>query len=143
WSAGAGVLIANGRHVDPLTDRYAWGVGAGIAGLGLATFALTRSKMDEGDAVLTHSGGAIGLFLGSLADLAYRGTLDATPYSGAGYGSAFGVVTAGTLATFVQVSPSRALLVDAGAGLGALAGAAAASPLLFENVTEVKTRAFL
>jgi hypothetical protein len=43
----------------------------------------------------------------------------------------------------VQVSPSRALLVDAGAGLGALAGAAAASPLLFENVTEVKTRAFL
>ena len=83
WSAGAGVLIANGRHVEPLTDRYAWGVGAGIAGLGLATFALTRSKMDEGDAVLTHSGGAIGLFLGSLADLAYRGTLDATPYSGA------------------------------------------------------------
>jgi hypothetical protein len=112
-------------------------------GLGLATFALTRSKMDEGDAVLAHSGGALGLFVGSLADLAYRGTLDATPYSGAGYGSAIGVLAAGTAATFVQVSPSRALLVDAGAGLGALAGAAAASPLLFENVTEGKTRAFL
>jgi hypothetical protein len=99
--------------------------------------------MDEGDAVLAHSGGALGLFLGSLADFAYRGTLDETPYSGAGYGSAIGVLAFGTAATFVTVSPSRALLVVAGAGLGALAGAAAASPLLFENVTEQKTRAFV
>ena len=143
WGAGAGVLIANGRGVQPLSDRYAWGIGSGIAGIGLATFALTRAKMDEGDAMLAHSGGGIGMFLGSVIDLAYRGTLDGTPYSGAGYGSAFGVVAGGALATFVQTSPSRVLLVDAGAGLGALAGAAAASPLLFENATEGKNRAFL
>jgi hypothetical protein len=143
WGAGAGALIANGQHVEPVDDRYAWGVGSGLAGLGLATFAMTRGKMDEGDAVLTHSGGAIGLFLGSIAELGYRGTTDATPYSGAGFGSAIGVVSGGALATLTQVSPSRVLLVDAGAGLGALAGAAAASPLLFGDVTEGKTRAWL
>ncbi len=143
WGAGAGVLAANGRPVQPINDRYAWGVGSGMAGLALATFALTRSKMDEGDAVLTHSGGALGLFLGSVVELSYRGTTDATPYVGAGYGSAIGVVAGGTLATVVQVSPSRMLLIDAGAGLGALAGAAAASPLLFGDVSEGKTRAWL
>jgi hypothetical protein len=143
WGAASGVLVANGRHIDPLTDRFAWGVGSGVVGLGLSTFALTRGKLDEGDAVLAHSGGALGLFLGSLTDLAYRGTLDATPYSGAGYGSAIGVVAAGALATRVHISPSRMLLVDAGAGLGALAGAALASPLLFQDVTDAKTRAFL
>src|SRR4029077_1265968 len=88
WGAGAGVLIANGRHVQPLGDRYAWGVGSGLTGLGLATFALTRGKMDEGDAVLVHSGGALGMFVGSITELAYRGSLDATPYTGPGYGSA-------------------------------------------------------
>jgi hypothetical protein len=144
WGAGAGVLIANGRHVQPLTDRYAWGVGGGLVGLGLATFALTRSKMDEGDAALTHSGGALGMFLGGLGELAYRGatTADVTPYTGAGYGTAIGLVAAGTIAEFVQVSPSRVMLVDLGAGLGALAGAAAGSPLVFQDVTEAKARGF-
>ena len=35
------------------------------------------------------------------------------------------------------------LLVDLGAGLGAAAGAAIGSPLVFENVTEAKTRGFV
>jgi hypothetical protein len=142
WGAGAGVFIANGQGV-PLTDRYAYGVGTGLGGLSLATFALTRSHMDEGDAVLAHSGGAFGMFVGGLAELAYRGTTDYTPYTGAGYGAAIGVVGAGAVATFVQVSPSRVLLVDLGVGVGALAGAAAGSPLVFDNVTESKTRGFL
>jgi hypothetical protein len=143
WSAAAGLFIANGRHVQPLTDRYAWGVGAGLTGLGLATFALTRSKMNEGDAVLAHSGGGLGMSLGGLTELAYRGkTTGVTPYTGAGYGAAIGLVGAGALATFVDVSPSRVLLVDMGAGLGALAGAAAASPLvlfLTRNAPAAKT----
>ncbi len=143
WSAGAGILIANGRHVQPLADRYAWGVGGGLAGLGLATFALTRVKMDEGDALLAHSGGAIGMFLGSLGELAYRGTVDGTPYTGAGYGAAIGLVGAGALATFVQASPSRVLLVDLGVGLGGLAGAAAASPLVFDHPSEGQNRGFI
>jgi hypothetical protein len=143
WGAGSAVLIANGRHVQPLEDRYAWGIGGGLAGLSLATFALTRDKMDEGDAVIAHSGGAIGLFLGSLGELAYRGTVDGTPYTGGGYGAAIGLLGAGTLATFVQASPSRVLLVDLGVGLGALAGAAAGSPLVFDHPSEGQNRGFI
>jgi hypothetical protein len=143
WGAGSAVLVANGRSVQPLADRYAWGVGGGLAGLGLATFALTRGRMDEGDATLAHSGAALGLLAGGLADLAYRGTTNATPYTGAGYGAAIGLVGAGTLATLTQVSPSRILLVDLGVGLGGLAGAAAGSPLLFGETTEGRTRGFL
>jgi hypothetical protein len=144
WGAAAGVAIANGRHVSPLTDRYAWGVGGGLIGLGLGTLELTRGKADEGDAVLVNSGAALGLGFGALADFFYAGDIEnRTPYTGAGYGTAIGLVAGGTLATFVQVSPSRVLLVDLGAGLGAAAGAAAGSPLVFENVTQTKTRGFV
>jgi hypothetical protein len=144
WGTAAGVLIANGRHVQPLTDRYAWGVGGGLIGLSLATFELTRGKADEGDAVLVHSGAAIGLGLGALAEFYYVGDIEnRTPYTGSGYGAAIGLVGGMALATFVQVSPSRVMLIDLGAGLGAAAGAAAASPLIFENLTETKTRGFV
>jgi len=130
--------------VQPLTDRYAWGVGGGLIGLGLGTLQLTRGKADEGDAVLVNSGAALGLGFGALAEFFYVGDIEnRTPYTGAGYGTAIGLVAGGTLATFVQVSPSRVLLVDLGAGLGAAAGAAIASPLVFENVTEAKTRGFV
>jgi hypothetical protein len=143
WGAGAGILVANGTAKSPVTDRYAYGVVSGFGGIALATFALTRDRMDEGDALLTHSGGALGLFVGGLVELAYKGTTAGTPNTGAGYGAAIGVVGAGALATFVKVSPSRVALVDLGAALGALGGAAAASPLLFQNVTDTKNRAFL
>lgn len=144
WGAAAGVAIANGRHVSPLTDRYAWGVGGGLIGLGLGTLELTRGKADEGDAVLVNSGAALGLGFGALAEFFYVGDIEnRTPYTGAGYGTAVGLLAGGTLATFVQVSPSRVLLVDLGAGLGAAAGAAAGSPLVFEDVTVSKTRGFV
>ncbi|HVJ91695.1 MAG TPA: hypothetical protein VM580_17960, partial [Labilithrix sp.] len=142
WGTAAGIFIANGRKV-PLTDRYAWGAGGGLVGLGLATFSLTRSKADEGDAVLVHSGAGFGLALGALSDYFYRGDLKSTPYTGAGYGSAIGLVMAGALAKLVDVPPSRVLLIDLGIGLGAAAGAAAGSPLVFEQVTPEKTRGFL
>jgi hypothetical protein len=143
WGAGAGVLIANGQHVQPFEDRYAYGIGGGLGGLALATLALTRNRMDEGDAVLTHSGAALGFFVGGIADFMYRGSTDTTPYTGAGLGSAIGLLAAGTSAMFVQVSPSRVMLIDLGAGLGALAGAAAGSPLVFNDITEDRTRGFL
>ena len=142
WGAASGILIANGQRV-PLTDRYAWGVGGGIIGLGLATFSLTRHKADEGDAVLVHSGAGLGLGLGALTDFFYRGDLEKTPYNGAGLGAAIGLVGGGALATFAHIPASRILLVDLGAGLGAAAGAAAGSPLVFENVTPEKTRGFV
>jgi len=146
WGAGSGVMLANGFNVGPLTDRYAWGVGAGLGGLALGTFALTRSKMDEGDAVLVNSGAAIGFALGGASELFYRGTTntsEVTPYTGAGLGAAIGLVGSGALASFVTVSPSRGLLIDLGTGLGGLAGAAAASPLVFENLNPGKSRAFI
>ncbi len=143
WGTAAGILIANGQKVKPLTDRYAWGVGGGLIGLSLATFSLTRSKADEGDAVLVHSGAGLGLGLGALTDYFYRGDLNRTPYTGSGYGSAIGLVAGGTLAKLTKVSASRVLLIDLGAGLGAAAGAALGSPLVFENVTPEKTRGFV
>lgn len=144
WGAASGILIANGRHIQPLTDRYAWGVGGGLIGFSLATFSLTRKKADEGDAVLVHSGAVFGLGVGALAEFFYRGDLyAATPYTGTGYGTVAGLVVAGTAAIFVETEPSRVMLVDLGAGLGAAAGAAAASPLLFEDPNPGKTRGFL
>jgi hypothetical protein len=47
------------------------------------------------------------------------------------------------LATQVTVSPSRVLLIDVGVGGGALLGAAAASPLIFQNLTKGNTRGWL
>jgi hypothetical protein len=147
WGATAGFLIAAGRDVQPSDDRYSWGVGGGLIGLGLATFGLTRSSMDDGDATLAHSGGGLGLLVGGAIEYLYRGsTTQATPYTGMGYGSAIGVVAAGVLATRISVSPQRVLLVDVGAGGGALLGAAAASPLIVlqnQNQTEANTRAWV
>lgn len=143
WGTAAGIFIANGRKTKPLTDRYAWGVGGGLIGLTLATVSLTRSKADEGDAVLVHSGAGLGLGLGALSDYFYRGDLERTPNTGAGYGSAVGLVTGGALAKVIKVPASRVLLIDLGAGLGAAAGAALGSPLVFEEVTPAKTRGFV
>ncbi len=143
WGTAAGILIANGQKVQPLTDRYAWGVGGGLLGLGLATFSLTRKSADEGDAVLVHSGAGVGLGLGALSDYFYRGDLNKTPYTGAGLGAATGVLAGGTFAVLTQVSPSRVLLIDLGAGLGAAGGAAIGSPLVFEDVNKEKTRGFV
>jgi hypothetical protein len=111
----------------------------------LATFALTQAPMDEGDAMLAHSGGALGLLLGGASELLRRGetTANVTPYAGMGYGTAIGLLAAGTLATRVSISPSRVLLVDLGVGGGALIGAAAASPLIFQNATAGNTRGWL
>lgn len=144
WGTTSGIFIANGRRVLPLTDRYAWGIGGGLIGLSLATFEVAREKHDEGDALLVNSGAALGFGLGALGEFMYAGDIqDTIPYSGAGYGSAIGLVLGGTLAAFVNVSASRVMLIDLGAGLGAAAGAAIGSPLVFEDVTPGKTRGFV
>ena len=146
WAAASAILIAAGQDVEPVQDRFAWGVGGGLIGLGLATFALTRTTMDDGDATLAHSGAALGLLLGGASEFLYRGTADITPYRGMGFGAALGLLGAGVLATQVSVSPSRVLLVDLGTGGGALLGTAVTSPLLFQNIArpaESNTRASL
>jgi hypothetical protein len=145
WGAASGFLLAAGAQVEPFEDRYTWGVGGGLIGVSLATIALTQSPMDEGDAMLAHSGGALGLLLGGATELLDKGKTPAeiTPYRGMGLGTAIGVVGAGVLATQVTVSPSRVLLIDVGVGGGALIGAAAASPLIFQNLKEGATRGWL
>jgi hypothetical protein len=57
-----------------------------------------------------------------------------------GYGAALGTLGAGVLATQIDLRASRVLLIDLGATLGALTGAAAASPLLLVNEAESKPR---
>lgn len=144
WGTTAGFFIADGRNVQPTDDRYTWGMGGGLIGLGLATFALTRTTMDDGDATLAHSGGALGLAYGAAAEYLVNGSTSGTPYTGMGYGAAIGLVGAGVLATQVSLSPSRMLLIDVGAGGGALLGAAAASPLIvLENQTEANVRGWI
>ncbi|HSY21030.1 MAG TPA: hypothetical protein VK841_02895 [Polyangiaceae bacterium] len=144
WGAAAAFLIAG--DVEPVGDRYAWGVGGGLIGVTLATVALTRTTMDDGDAMLLNSGAAVGLLLGGATELLARGltpAADVTPNIGMGYGTAIGLVAAGTLATRITISPSRVLLVDVGVGGGALLGAAIGSPLIFENATKPNTRGWL
>lgn len=144
WPTAAGLLLAHSYDVSPASDRYVYGLVGASAGITLGTVALGFKGMGEGGATLTHSGGAFGMLLGGIAQLGYEGRTDATPTRGMGYGTGFGVLLAGTLATQIQVAPSRVLLVDLGGMLGTLTGAAAASPLVFgDNNTKGKDRAWL
>lgn len=130
WPTTSGLMLAQayGR------DRYIYGLGGASAGMFLAAFALNFREISEGGALVAHSGGALGLLLGGLADMTYRGTTSEMPYRGMGYGAGLGVLLAGAAATQVQVSSSRVLFIDLSAGLGALTGAALGSPLLiFED----------
>jgi hypothetical protein len=143
WGAASGLLIADGANLEPSNNRYSWGVVGGLGGLTLATVALSRKKIDEGGATLTHSGAGLGLVVGGLAEWAYRGSTTTTPFTGAGIGSLVGLVGAGTTAVFLPISGSRVLLVDLGAGIGGLVGVAGGSPLIFKTVTPAKTEGFV
>jgi hypothetical protein len=147
WSAVSGYLLASGQNVQPTGDRFSWATGGGLIGVGLATFALTQTPMDDGDATLVHSGAALGLLVGGASEWLVRGTTtdiaDTAPNTGMGLGTAVGFVAAGVLATRVTTTPSRVLLIDVGVGGGALLGAAAASPLIFNNDRTGPVRAWL
>ncbi len=142
WGTTSGLFLATGTGTQPFTDRYLWGVGGGLIGTAGAVALLSRRHATEGDAMLTNSGGGVGLLGGVLIDVMARGTLDARPSLGIGIGSAAGVTLAGASTLFVHPTPNRVLLVDLGIGAGGLLGSAAASPLIFENVTSSKSRGF-
>ena len=95
--------------------------------------------------MLTHSGGAMGTLLGGLTQLAYRGETELFPSRGMGYGAGLGVLIAGAAATRLEIDPSRVLLIDLGASLGALTGAAVAAPVLIvdEHLTSSRSRIWL
>ena len=145
WPALSGLFLARSRRqVDP-SSEYGFAVVGALSGLGLTTASLAiGGGMSEGGALLTHSGGAFGLLLGGMTELAIRDNGSSqTPYRGLGIGTAAGVLLAGAAATRLQVEPSRVLIIDLGAGLGGLAGAAAASPFIVRDRTEGGDRAFL
>ncbi|CAN5576006.1 hypothetical protein BH09MYX1_BH09MYX1_64130 [soil metagenome] len=143
WGAASGFFLASATDVQPLNQRYLFGAAGGVIGVGLATIALTRGPIDDAGAWFTHSGAAIGFFLGSGTELFIKGSLDRPPPLGQSIGIATGLLSAGLLARIFTVPTNRVLLTDLGIALGGLAGAAAASPFVFEDVTPGKTRAFL
>jgi len=144
WPASSGWLIAAQNKV-PRDDRYVYGAVAGAAGVGLAAATMSLTHVSDGDAALAHTGGAFGMGLGGLTQLFVRGSTKKTPLGGMGYGSAIGTLGAGVFATQIEVKASRVLLIDLGATLGALTGAAAGSPLLLvdEDESKPRTRAWL
>jgi hypothetical protein len=143
WPLTSGVFLAQSYGVKQ-DNVYLYGlVGAG-AGLSLATVAVATHTINEGGAVLAHSGGAFGAVLGAMTDAAVRGTTGESLKRGIGYGTGIGVLLGGAVATQVTITPSRALLLDLSASLGGLAGAALASPLLLVNESDpLRTRLWL
>ncbi len=139
WPIASGVLLAKSYNVQN-EDRYVYGLVAASAGVTLSAAALSFKPMSEGGAVLAHSGGAAGTLIGGLTEMAYRGSTKLTPERGIGYGAGIGVLAAGALATQVKVTSSRMLLIDLAGSLGALTGAAAASPLLLVREKESAAR---
>jgi len=144
WPTSSGLLLA-GHYDVPKEDRYVYGVVSGTAGVALAVAAMSVSHITDGDAMLAHSGGVLGMGLGGLGQLFIEGRTKKTPIGGMGYGGAIGTLGAGLLATQVDLKASRVLLVDMGATLGALTGAAVGSPLLLvdEQESKARTRAWL
>src|SRR5262249_3743150 len=135
WPTIGALLIARDERES---RRYLYSAAAGVGGLGLATAAIATGHMSEGDALVAHSGRALGVLRGGVLDLAVQGRTNVTPATGMGIGAISGVVIGGSLVTFTPSQPpSRVLLIDLSAGLGALGGAAVASPLVFgkENAT--------
>lgn len=142
WGVVAGSSWAAGRAA-PNDDRYAWGLAGGLVGTTAAAAWTAVHRFDDGGATLVHSGAALGTFVGGLTDLLVRGNVKESAATGAGLGAGTGFLAGGILAMFVQTSAQRVLLVDLGAGLGALAGASVASPLVFKDETAARTRLFV
>lgn len=143
WGVVAGHNWAAGRDVRPINDRYLWGLLGGLVGTTVAVTWTTLGRYDDGDATLVHSGAALGTFAGGVTDFLIRGSVKENPGTGIGLGAAVGFLGGGVLAAFTKTTAQRVLLVDLGAGLGALAGASLASPLVFRDDSPAKTRLFL
>jgi hypothetical protein len=144
WPTMGGLLLARGRDVQPPSDRWAYGIGGGLGGITLATVALSLGHVSESGAAIAHSGGLLGLGFGGGLEWVIRGNATGTPNDGMGIGAISGTVLGGLIGTQVKGSPSRVLMIDLGAGLGALVAAAAASPLIFgEDRSETKDRVWM
>jgi hypothetical protein len=131
WPTLSALLLAQGYETRPEDARFMMGLGGTLAGISLSTFVLAEGHVTEGSAALAHSGGAVGLLLGGIAEMTIRGRTGFVPERGMGFGSAAGVLIAGAAGPLgFRVTPSQVLMMDLGAGVGSLVAAAAASPLV-------------
>ncbi|MBI4957410.1 MAG: hypothetical protein HY908_35710 [Myxococcales bacterium] len=148
WPAVAGHLIYGGRFAgrsgSDASEAWSFGLVASTTGVTLAAVATLPHPMREGGAVLAHSGGALGVLSGGLVQVAVDGSVEAMPLAGMGYGAAAGWLVAATTAIHVPELPAlRMLTVDLGIVLGGLAGASAASPLLFAEPSKLEVRGWV
>lgn len=144
WPAVAAHLIHGGRFPDAsAAEAWQFGLIGSAAGVALSSAGLLNGGMNDGGAVLAHSGGAGGLVIGGLTELAVTGDTETLPLAGLGYGAAGGWLVASAAATLFRPRAVDVLVLDLGGLLGGLAGASAASPLLFEKPTVDKTRGWV
>lgn len=147
WPAVAGHLIYEGRFGDTpsATEDAPWSLAlvASTTGLTLSTVGLLSRGMGDGGAVLAHSGGALGLLVGGLAEFAESGQADQIPHGGMGYGAMGGWLVASAVAINYHPDLTQMITIDVGILLGGLAGASAGSPLLFDEVNATKTRGWV
>jgi len=147
WPAIGSHLIHEGRfgQTQSIGSDEAWSYGlvASTAGLGLAAVGLLHRGMGDGGAMLAHSGGVLGMLIGGLSEFAVTGSTEEVPVAGMGYGAMFGWMAASATAIYFHPPFEDVVTIDLGAGLGGLAGAAAASPLIFGEPSQGKTRGWV
>jgi hypothetical protein len=148
WPAVGGHLMYEGRFGDTSSasgdEAWAFGLVSSVTGVTLATVGLTGARdMGPGGAVLAHSGGAVGTILGGLTEFAVTGDPEEVPFGGMGYGALAGWLLGASSAVVLPVDAGNVLVVDLGMLLGGMAGAAAASPLLIDDVSADKTRGWV
>ena len=144
WPSAAAHLVFQGRFAGhrPDSERWIFGLLGGTAGVTLGSLGLAVRPVSDGDALMAHSGGALGLAFGALVEMAARGDTKRTPFAGMGYGAGLGWLAASAVAVHLDTPPLGVLAVDLGAALGGLAGAAVASPLLVDDPSAAKQRAW-
>ncbi len=146
WSTAAALLMTDGTAMGDAsrtpTRRHAYGLLGTASGLSLGTLAISVAEIDQGGALLVHSGAVYGGLFGVLTQRLIEAEIDERPTLGLGAGLGAGTVVAGVLATqLTGLPPDRLVYVDLSAFLGGLTGAAVATPVIVGNeVTETETR---
>lgn len=147
WPAVASHLIYEGRWADrpsvPDGEQWAFSLVASATGLGLASVGLLGGSPGDAGAALAHSGGAVGLLIGGLAEFMGSGVADEIPLTGMGCGAMAGWVLGVALAPHVHPPVDNLLGIDLGSLLGTATGAAAASPLLFDEANPNEVRGWV
>lgn len=137
WLTVSGVLIASEQELKHDTDRYPYGLVGTVTGLGIASYIVSQRQISEAEAVFSHSGALFGSIAGGFVQQLLEPNPDTFPSLGVGIGAGGGwlLTSLGTAQWMPGLSSSRVLFADLGGFLGALVGAAAASPTIVSQGT--------